>query len=94
MFFRGSRYEQVAVATFTMPDGRSVSYKRMRFVPESGGSILYKVRQGDRTDLAAYNALGDPEQFWRLCDANTVQRPVDLTAEPGAKIQVPGPDIR
>ncbi|HEY0104919.1 MAG TPA: hypothetical protein VGB91_02460 [Rhizomicrobium sp.] len=94
MFFRGSRYDQVDVAQFAMPDGRIVAYKRMRFIPDAGGSLSYKVRQGDRPDLASYTALGDPEQFWRLCDVNCVQRPVDLTAEPGGKVQVPGPSIR
>jgi len=94
MFFTGSRYNAVDVAQVTLPDGRVVSYKRMRFIPEDGGALSYKVRQGDRPDLAGYNALGDPEQFWRLCDVNRVQRAVDLTAEPGEKIAVPGPNIR
>jgi hypothetical protein len=94
MFFRGSRYEAVGMATFTMQDGRVVAHKRMRFIPEAHGSLAYKVRQGDRPDVASYSALGDPEQFWRLCDVNRVQRPVDLTREPGEKIDVPGPDSR
>ena len=53
----------------------------------------YTVAQGDRPDLAAYKILGDPEQFWQLCDANLVQRPADLTASPGARLLVPGPRI-
>ena len=91
MFFRGSRYEQVDTAQFTLPDGRIVSYKRMRFIPEGAGSLSYTVQLGDRADIASYNALGDPEQFWRLCDVNRVQRPVDLVDTPGAAIAVPGP---
>jgi hypothetical protein len=95
MFFTGSRYNAVDIAQITLPDGRVVSYKRMRFIPDAGGgSLSYKVRQGDRADLASYNALGDAEQFWRLCDVNCVQRPVDLTDEAGEKIAVPGPNMR
>jgi hypothetical protein len=44
-----------------------------------------------RPDLLAYRTLGDPEQFWRLCDANAVLRPVDLTADPGRPVRIPGP---
>jgi hypothetical protein len=40
----------------------------------------------------AYTVLGDPEQFWRLCDVNRVQRPVDLARDPGTRVRVPGPE--
>jgi hypothetical protein len=92
MFFRGSRYENVPEAEFVSADGRSIRYKRMRFIPEISGTGVYSVRQGDRPDLAAYNVLGDPEQFWRLCDINRVQRPVDLTRDPATVLDVPGPN--
>ena len=91
MFFRGSRYERVADAEIEAPDGRVIRYKRMRFIPAVNATLGYVVRDGDRPDFAAYRTLGDPEQFWRLCDANRVMRPVDLTAVPGRRIRVPGP---
>jgi hypothetical protein len=91
MFFRGSRYENVAQAQITAPDGTVISYVRMRFIPSTAGSPGYTVRQGDRPDLVAYATLGDPERFWQLCDANLVQRPADLTATPGTRLLVPGP---
>lgn len=93
MFFRGSRYEQVPDAEFVDGRGRTIRYKRQRFVPElDPGRRTVAVREGDRPDLAAYAALGDPEMFWRLCDLNRVMRPVDLTAKPGARIAVPAPE--
>ncbi|HEX8168741.1 MAG TPA: hypothetical protein VF601_23515 [Beijerinckiaceae bacterium] len=92
MFFRGSRYEHVPEAEFAGRDGRTIRYKRMRFIPEARGALATIVREGDRPDLVAYTALGDPEQFWRLCDVNRIQRPADLTREPGRRIQVPGPE--
>jgi hypothetical protein len=91
LFFRGSRYEHVADAEIPGPNGRTIRYKRMRFIPEAPARLSYKVEQGDRPDLAAYRTLGDPEMFWRLCDANRIQRPADLTAVPGRRILVPGP---
>ena len=33
--------------------------------------------------------LGDPEQFWRICDANDAMRPDDLTAEVGRRLLIP-----
>lgn len=91
MFFRGSRYEHIAEAEIEARESRVIRYKRMRFVPAAEGMLGYTVQEGDRPDLAAYRALGDPEQFWRLADVNRTLRPVDLTAVPGRRIGVPAP---
>lgn len=91
MFFRGSRYEHLPDAELTDSSGRSYRYKRMRFIPDLPAGLSETVRQGDRPDLLAFRLVGDPEQFWRLCDANREQRPVDLTATPGRRIRVPAP---
>ena len=91
MFFRGSRYEHLPEAEIEAVGGRVIRYKRARFIPATEGALSYVVRDGDRPDLAAYRTLGDPEQFWRLCDVNRILRPVDLTAAAGARIRVPGP---
>ncbi len=94
MFFRGSRYEPIADASLETPDGRTIRYKRMRFIPATGAPVRQYVKseEGDRPDLVAYRVLGDPEQFWRLCDLNLVQRPVDLTAVPGRLVAIPTPE--
>jgi hypothetical protein len=91
MFFRGSRYENIAQGQITRPDGRVIAYARMRFIPATAATPAYTTRQGDRPDLVAYTTLGDPERFWQLCDANLVQRPADLTAAPGTRLLAPGP---
>jgi hypothetical protein len=49
------------------------------------------VIQGDRLDLITARTLGDPEQFWRVCDANDAMNPPDLTAQPGTAVRVPVP---
>jgi hypothetical protein len=46
------------------------------------------VADGERLDLIAARFLGDPEQFWRLCDANRTLRPEDLEVA-GQSIQIP-----
>jgi hypothetical protein len=91
LFFRGSRYEHVPETEIGGPDGRTIRYKRIRFIPEETARLTYQVEEGDRPDLAAYRAVGDPELFWRLCDVNRTRRPVDLTAVAGRRILVPGP---
>ncbi len=91
MFFRGSRYEYIQDAELTDASGRTYRYKRMRFIPQVQGALREAVRQDDRPDLLAFRLVGDPEQFWRLCDANRAQRPVDLTRIPGRRIRIPAP---
>ena len=92
MFFRGSRYEPIPEAEWQAADGRVLRYKRRRVVPEVTAPLGIVVRPGDRPDLLAYRALGDPELFWMLCDANQEPRPARLTATPGATVGVPGPE--
>jgi hypothetical protein len=94
MFFRGSRYENLPDTSLDGKDGRTITYKRMRFIPRVTVKprMFVKTNQGDRPDLIAFRTLGDPEQFWRLCDLNLVRRPVDLTASPGAPVLIPSPE--
>ncbi len=93
MFFRGSRYEHIPEAEIIDRNDRTIRYKRMRFIPEIAGALSETVRQDDRPDLLAYRALGDPEQFWRLCDVNRILRPVDLTDRVGRRVRVPAPGL-
>jgi hypothetical protein len=96
MFTRTSRYFGLETAELTDAGGRTVVYARRRFLPPLGGAIVlaeHGVVQGDRLDNVTARYLGDPEQFWRVCDANTAMRPADLTAEDrlGAVIVIPLP---
>jgi len=93
MFFHGSRYEAVPDAEITTPAGRTVRHKRVRFIPETVGVLPYLVQQGDRLDLISFNAFGDPEQFWRICDANCALWPDDLMAESGRLLRIPVPSV-
>jgi hypothetical protein len=96
MFEHTSRYYDLETANHTTPDGRVVAYKRRRFLPQGREMQLLidvTVIQGDRLDLIAARTLGDPEQFWRVCDANDALDPRELTAEPGRAVRVPVPRV-
>ena len=52
----------------------------------------HTVSQGDRLDNLAAQYLGDPEQFWRLCDANGAMRPEELTETVGRRLRITLPE--
>lgn len=96
MFANTSRYYLIETATYTSPDGQSIPFKRRRFVPDGQGMpLLVEVTVTDsdldRLDLITNRALGDPEQFWRICDANNTMNPTELTAQSGLTLRVPVP---
>lgn len=96
MFTHTSRYYSLETVTFTTADGGEIAYKRRRFLPNpSDMQILAEVvvTQGDRLDLITARTLGDPEHFWRVCDANNAMNPIDLTTEIGRRLQIPLPQF-
>ena len=85
MFEKTSRYATCETASLnvTDPDGtsREIRYAKRRFIPPADDmSVLieHTVDQGERLDNITAKYLGDPTQFWRLCDANNVMNPGDL----------------
>jgi hypothetical protein len=89
-----SRYNAVETATLTAPDGRTIVYLRRRFVPPPDRFALlqeHTVVPGERLDQIAAQYLGDPEQFWRICDANNAIDPAELT-EPGRRLRITLPE--
>jgi nucleoid-associated protein YgaU len=95
MFESTSRYYALENATLTTPDGRIIAYKRRRFLPDGKDMQLLvevTVTEGDRLDLITARTLGDPEQFWRICDANNAMNPLELI-EPGRVVRVPVPQF-
>jgi hypothetical protein len=95
VFDPSSRYYLIATATLTTPDGRTVAFVRRRLVPQPGDHRLLVevvVAQGERLDLITARVLGDPEQFWRVCDANGADRPDELTASAGRRLRIPVPE--
>ena len=91
LFAPNSRYQGIATATLTTPAGQVLTYVRRRFIaPPEQFRLLqeHTVVQGDRLDNIAAKYLGDPEQFWRIADANGSMRPEELTDLIGAKLRI------
>lgn len=84
MFEHTSRYYDLETVKFTSPDGRSIAYVKRRFLPQGEtlpllGEVF--ISEGDRLDRITARTLGNPEYFWRVCDANNAMNPVDLTEQ-------------
>jgi hypothetical protein len=90
-----SRYFGVGTSRLTTPNGRQVTYLLRRFVPDPSRSHLLLEHlvqdQSERLDNLAAQVLGDPLQFWRICDANGGPRPADLV-QVGATIRITLPE--
>ena len=96
MFPITSRYHlvgKVTMETAVFPTHtEEIIYLKRRFLPGLGGSLVrtqHTVTDGERLDNITAVYLGDPEQFWRLCDANPIMHPNQLTAEIGNQIDIP-----
>jgi hypothetical protein len=94
MFDPTSRYAKCEIVTLniTNPDGttREVRYVKRRFIPPAEGMTViveHPVTQGERLDNITAQYIGDPTQFWRLCDANDVMDPGELE-EIGQSIKI------
>ena len=90
MFARSSRYAPVPEAFHVDELGRERPYKLLRVVPAVPAPRTHRVAERERLDLVANRYFGDPEAFWRLCDANLALRPAELE-EVGRRIGVPLP---
>ena len=65
------------------PTAAPIVYLRRRFVPPPERFALLAEHTVSERRAARYHRrpsyLGDPEQFWRICDANSAMRPDELT---------------
>jgi hypothetical protein len=96
MFDPQSRHAPLETATYVGDDGRQIAYKRRRFLLRGDELQLVAeitVSQGERLDRLAARLLGDPEQFWRICDANTALDPLSLTSQAGRVVRVASPQL-
>ncbi len=90
-----SRYHLVGTAVHITSTGEEIVHLRRRFVPPTERFHVLgeqRVAPGERHDLLAARLLGDPEAFWRLCDANAVLGPEELTQLPGGRVRVTLPE--
>jgi len=94
-FPANSRYQGVGTVQITTAQGKAITYLRRRFVPAPERFALLQehvVTQGERLDYITFKYLGDPEQFWRLCDANRAMRPEELTEVISRRLRITLPE--
>ena len=90
-----SRYAGIDTAELQTSDGRTIAYLRRRFVPSADRFALLQehiVTEGERLDNVTAQYLSDPEQFWRICDANNALRPEDLLQPIGRHLRITLPE--
>lgn len=90
-----SRYHGLDTALWTPPEGEPIPYVRRRFIPPPEAFATLRehvVAEGDRPDNLAARYLGDPQQYWRLCDGNGVLHPQELTGPPGRRLRITLPE--
>ncbi len=95
MFPITSRYHGTPTAKLVTEDGTEVIYLRRRFTPAPERFALlfeHTVTQDERLDNITFQYLGDPEQFWRICDANAAIRPDELTETTGRRLRITLPE--
>lgn len=90
-----SRYHGIGTATLETLDGKTIVYLRRRFISQPDQFAVlqeHTITQGDRLDNVANQYLGDPELFWRLCDANAAMHPQELTQTIGRRLVISLPE--
>jgi len=95
MFPITSRYYSTPTAELETPEGTGIKYLRRRFVPGPARFELlleHTVVEGDRLDTITAQYFGDPEQFWRVCDANNAVRPEELIETVGRRLRITLPE--
>lgn len=94
-FGTSSRYHGLGLGLFqASAEDPPQAFVRRRFIPQRRDIAIaaeHLVQAGERPDLLAALALGDPELYWRLADANAVNAPHELTDTLGARLLIPLP---
>ena len=96
MFDRRSRYHELEDLHFEDRRHGTIVYKSRRFLSrDERRPVLWEVEasNSDRPDLVAARTLRQPELFWRVCDANGVMHPFELTDRSGRRIRILMPGV-
>jgi hypothetical protein len=70
VFSRISRYRSLPDVIVDDARGRTLASKRLRLLPEVGGTFQHTVEEGDRLDHLGVKYYRQPRKWWRICDAN------------------------
>jgi hypothetical protein len=100
LFPPNSRYSGMDTNTYVSPptpeepEGKNIIYLQRRFLPPADRFALlheHIVTEGERVDNITATFLGDPEQYWRICDANNVMHPRECE-EIGRRLRITLPE--
>ncbi len=89
-----SRYAGVAQSELTLPDGTTQRYLARRLIPQMTryqALDRHRAEGGERIDALAAQSYGDPELYWRICDANGDADPGTAAGPEGRLIVIPLP---
>ena len=95
VFPETSHYTRIGTKTYETVSGESIVHLRRRFVPQPERFELlqqHTVTEGERLDNITSQYYNDPEQYWKICDANGVIRPNELVDAIGKKIRITLPE--
>ena len=77
-------------------DGKTIVYLRRRFVPPAGSlrrcSRNTPSSRATGSTMSPRNTSAIPEQFWRVCDANSAMQPDELTDTVGRTLRITLPE--
>lgn len=93
-FPRNSRYFAVAIRQRVAADGAVETFVGRRIIPATARYRAldhYRTQTNDRIDGVANRFYGDPEQYWRICDANGEAEPARVTEPDGRLLLIPMP---
>lgn len=86
-----SRYYGVPIASLEDDSGETVFYLCRRTLPQPETLTLVEehiVALGDRLDNVTSHYLDDPEQFWRVADANRALRAEEVVDCVGRRLRI------
>ncbi len=94
IFPPNSRYYSARIRQRVTADGAVETFVGRRIIPATSRYRPldhYRTPTNDRIDRVANRFYGDPEQYWRICDANGDVDPARAAAPEGRLLLIPMP---
>lgn len=75
-----SRYSNSKILTYKNDSGKEILYKERRFISRNQTLDLedIKIEPYERLDNVSARVIGDPLQYWRICDSRIIFSPLEV----------------